>query len=266
MTDEVLTERRGATLWLRLNRPHALNSLTDGLLDALSRGLDIAASDKDIRVVVVAGEGRAFCAGADLLAFPEPDAVRDFLHRVGMVFDRIESFPKPVIAAVHGIAAGGGLELLLCADLVVASRSARFADAHANYGLLPGAGGSVRLPRRIGPARAKHLMFTGAALPAEEFANTDLVTIFTENERLVEETDALAESMAGKSPLGLAAMKQLVAEGLEIDAAEALRRERDRLIAHARSSDFAEGIRAFSEKRTPVFTGHTPQTPRSDHP
>ena len=255
MTSDVSTERRGAALWLRLNRPHALNSLTDELLEALSGGLDVAESDNDVRVVVLAGAGRAFCAGADLAAFPGPREVHGFLRRVGAVFDRVEQFAKPVIAAVHGIAVAGGLELVLCADLVVATRSARFGDAHANYGLLPGAGGSVRLPRRIGPARAKHLMFTGAVLPAVAFADTDLVTILTDDDGLDEETNALAAALAARSPLGLTAMKQLVARGLEIGIAEALCREQDRLIAHARTQDFTEGIRAFSEKRAPVFTG-----------
>ena len=260
MTAEVLTERRGAALWLRLNRPEALNSITDGLLDALARGLDAAQSRDDVRVVVLAGAGRAFCAGADLTNLVEPVVIEAFLRRVGAVFDRIESFPKPVVAAVHGIAAGGGLELVLCADLVVAARSARFADAHANYGLLPGAGGSVRLPRRIGPARAKHLMFTGVAVPATQLADTDLVTILTDDDRLTDDTDALVGQLAAKSPLGLAAMKELVAEGLELPTADALRRERERLAAHTRSHDFAEGLRAFAEKRTPVFAARPHQT------
>jgi enoyl-CoA hydratase/carnithine racemase len=205
---------------------------------------------------VLAGAGRAFCAGADLTAFSEPHEVHDFLRRVGAVFDRVEQLTKPVIAAVRGIAVGGGLELVLCADLVVATGSARFGDAHANYGLLPGAGGSVRLPRRIGPARAKHLMFTGAVLPAAAFADTDLITILTDDDRLDQEIDALTDAIAAKSPVGLAAMKQLVGQGLEIGIAEALCREQDRLIAHAHTPDFTEGIRAFIEKRPPVFTGN----------
>jgi enoyl-CoA hydratase/carnithine racemase len=142
------------------------------IVDGLHQGLDLAAK-RDVRVVVIAGEGRAFCAGADLTQVldrtaddAEPGAENEFLRQVGVVFDRLEAFSKPVIAAVHGLAVAGGLELVLCCDLVVATRSAAFGDAHANYGLLPAGGGSVRLPRRVGPGRAKQLMFTGVTLPA----------------------------------------------------------------------------------------------------
>ncbi|MGF6888592.1 enoyl-CoA hydratase [Nocardia sp. GAS34] len=255
MSGEIVTECRGVALWLVLNRPQALNSLTAGLLDELDAGVTAAEQDSNIRVVVLAARGSAFCAGADLTEFPDPQSAQGFLRRVGEVFDRIESLAKPVIATVAGIAVGGGLELVLCADLVVAARSARFGDGHANYGLLPGAGGSVRLPRRIGIAKAKHLMFTGNLMPAQSFTGTDLVTVLADDDRLITETDALVDSIAAKSPLGIAAMKQLVADGMRSSIPDALRREQDRCAEHARSHDFSEGLRAFTEKRPPVFTG-----------
>jgi enoyl-CoA hydratase/carnithine racemase len=253
----ICAERRGAALWLWLNRPHALNSLTLEMLRGLHQGLDLAA-DPGVRVVVIAGKGRAFCAGADLTQLPgrvNGDAEDDFLQQVGAAFDRLEAFPKPVIAAVHGLAVAGGLELVLCCDLVVASRSASFGDAHANYGLLPAGGGSIRLPRRIGPARAKHLIFTGATVPAEDLAGTDLITALVPNGQLTSEVDNLVAAIAGKSPVGIAAMKALIDDGLDLTREAGLRMERQRAAAHTRTRDFGEGLSAFTEKRTPKFTG-----------
>jgi enoyl-CoA hydratase len=260
---EVRAERRGAALWLRLNRPQALNSLTMEIIRGLHHGLDLAAAEDDIRAVVIAGEGRAFCAGADLgqvLARTGngagPAAEDDFLEQAGAVFDRIEACPKPVIAAVHGLTVAGGLELVLCCDLVVATESASFGDGHANYGLLPAGGASIRLPRRVGPSLAKYLMFTGATVPAAQLAGTDLITSLVADGQLTAEVDALAAAIAGKSPLGIAAMKALVADGLQVSPDAGLRMERQRAATHTRSDDFQEGVRAFTEKRTPRFTGH----------
>jgi enoyl-CoA hydratase len=246
----VRIEQRGSGLWLWLNRPHALNALTVEMASGLHQGLDLAADDQ-VRAVVIAGEGRAFCAGADLKQVLGSET--DLLPRLGAVFDRVETFAKPVIAAVHGPALAGGLELVLCCDLVVAARSAAFGDAHANYGMFPAGGATVRLPRRVGVARAKHLMFTGVTLPAGELAGTDLITCLVEDERLAGEVDALVASIAGKSAAGLAAMKALVDEGLQVPREVALRRERREAAAYIRSADFAEGIRAFSERRAPRF-------------
>src|SRR6202453_1024814 len=166
----IRTEHRGAALWLWLNRPHALNSLTLQMVRGLHQGLALAAGP-GVRVVVIAGKGRAFCAGADLTQVlgrvsgdAGPAAEDDFLQQVGAAFDRLEIFEKPVIAAVHGLAVAGGLELVLCCDLVVATRSASFGDAHANYGLLPARGGSRTLPPPHRPARAKHRMFAGGTV------------------------------------------------------------------------------------------------------
>jgi enoyl-CoA hydratase len=257
----VQTERRGAALWLWLNRPNALNSLTLEMVHGLHQGLDLAA-DPDVRVVVIAGKGRAFCAGADLTQVlgrvsgdAEPAAEDDFLRQVGGVFDRLEAFEKPVIAAVHGLAVAGGLELLLCCDLVVAAKSASFADAHANYGLLPAGGGSVRLPRRVGPARAKQLMFTGVTLPAGDLAGTDLITVLAADGQLASEVDSLVAAIAAKSPAGIAAMKALIHDGLQVPREVGLRMERQRSAAHTRTHDFHEGVSAFTEKRAPKFTG-----------
>lgn len=263
MSDELLTERRGAALWLRLNRPHALNGLTPSLLDDLDAGLDAAEADNDVRAVVLAAEGRVFCAGADLryaralLADPDEAAERQagFLRRVGRTFDRVEACAKPVIAAVHGLALAGGLELVLCADILVAARGAGFGDAHANYGLLPGGGGSLRLPRRVGASRAKLMMFTGEPVPAVDLAHTDLVTVLTEDSALVGEVDRITASIAAKSPLGLTRMKRLVIESAENPAPVALAREIELSALHVGSHDCREGLAAFNAKRTPVFTG-----------
>ena len=246
-----MSERRGGGLWLRLNRPCALNALNLETADGLERGLDLAEATADVRAVVIAGEGRAFCVGADLKQVLDVGA--DLLARLGGLFDRVESFAKPVIASVHGPALAGGLELVLCCDLVVASRSAAFGDVHANYGMFPAGGATVRLPRRVGVARAKRLMFTGVTLPAQALTGTDLISSLVEDGELDGEVDALVATIAAKSAAGIAAMKALVDEGLQLPREMALRRERQEAAAYSRSADFAEGIRAFAEKRRPRF-------------
>lgn len=262
----VLQERRGPALWLRLNRPEVFNGIDQDVLDGLTAGLDAAAADPDVRVVVLAAAGRAFCAGADLryarsLAdAPAPpgaaSAGNAFLHRVRAVLDRIESFPRPVIAAANGIAGGGGLELLLVCDLVVASRAARIGDGHAVYGQIPGGGASVRLVRRLGLSTAKHLMFTGELHPAERYLGTDLVVDVVDPEELVTAVDRLAAQIAGRSPVGLAAMKRLANDAHDTPLPVAVLRELEASALHERSADWREGITAFAEKRTPEFPGH----------
>lgn len=262
----VLQERRGDALWLHLNRPQVLNALSPEVLQELEKGLDVAEGTAEIRCVVVAAKGRVFCAGADLAHVNSlvrgngdhpgvSDRQQGFLALVATTFNRIEAFPKPVIAAVHALAVAGGLELIMCCDLVVAGTSARFGDAHANYGLVAGGGGTIRLARRIGPARAKHLLFTGENFPAEYFAGTDLVTSIVPDEELVGEVDRLVDSIAAKSPLSLRLSKELVNDGLQVPLDVALRMERQACALHEQSYDLREGVAAFNAKRKPKFIG-----------
>lgn len=261
----VLRERRGPALWLRLNRPEVFNGIDQDILDGLAEGLDEAAADPAVRVVVLAAAGKAFCAGADLRyarsladapAPPgAPSASNAFLHRVRGVLDRIEAFPKAVIGAANGIAVGGGLELLLVCDLVIASRTAKIGDGHAVYGQIPGGGATVRLVRRLGLSTAKHLMFTGDLHPAERYLGTDLVVDVVDPEELLPAVDRLAAQIASRSPVGLAAMKRLANDAHDTPQPVAVLRELEASALHERSADWREGITAFTEKRTPEFPG-----------
>ncbi|MFM0751953.1 enoyl-CoA hydratase/isomerase family protein [Paraburkholderia strydomiana] len=254
----VLTEVRDGAIWLTLNRPEAMNSISPAVVQGLMHGLDLAATSNEVRAVVLCGTGRAFCAGADLKfvrSTGDADGVGSFLGDFLVLLNRLEAFPKPVIAAVNGMALAGGLEMVLCCDLVVAARSAQFGDAHANYGLLPGGGGSVRLPRKIGPTRAKYLMFTGEFESAEHMKSAGLVNEIVDDPALLEAVGALVASIAAKSPLGLARMKALVDDGLQQPLEVALRQELLMSALHEQSHDMHEGLAAFEEKRAPRFVG-----------
>ncbi len=258
---EIAYECRGRGAWIRLARPKALNTLTPTSVSELNAALDQALADPNVIAIVLTGTGRAFCAGADLKFLndlPEDQRMKStaaFLESVLHLMLRLEKLPKPVICAVNGLATGGGMELLLCCDLVVAAKSARLGDGHANFGLLPGGGASVRLPRKIGPTRAKYLFFTGELLPAADFVTAGLFNEIAEDAELDEAVDRLVGKLSNKSPLGLSRMKTLVDDGLEQPKEIALRAE---LVAgglHAYSFDMQEGIAAFNEKRTPQFRG-----------
>lgn len=257
---EIISEVRDGAMWITLNRPDAMNSLTPQVLVGIARALDQAQAEDGVRAVVLTGSGRAFCAGADLKYVQaqvgdDEGGTQRFLGEVLALMNRLERFPMPVIAAVNGLALAGGLELVLCCDLVIAGRSAKLGDAHANYGLLPGGGGSVRLPRKIGPTRAKYLLYTGEFLPAEELVAAGLVNQVVDDAELLAATTKLVATIARKSPAGLRRMKALVDDGLDQPIESALRLELLASEVHAHSSDMKEGLAAFNEKRAPVFTG-----------
>jgi enoyl-CoA hydratase len=254
----VIAEIRNGSMWIRLNRPDAMNALTPEVLDAINEALSNAELRPEVMAVVLTGSGKAFCAGADLKyvkAQAGLSGTNSFLESVLAIMKRIERFPKPVIAALNGLTLAAGLELLLCCDLVLAARSAKIGDAHANYGLLPGGGGSVRLPRIIGATRAKYLLFTGDFVDAAEMLTAGLVNQVVDDNQLEDATQALADRIATKSPLGLRRMKALVNDGLQQPVDTALRLELLACEVHQHSADQHEGLAAFNEKRIPRFTG-----------
>lgn len=256
-TEELQQRHDGGVLWLTLNRPQALNSLTLALVHALIGTIEAAQQDPDVRIIVLTGQGRAFCAGADLKdpARARPESGAEFVQAIGALTELIEASAKPVIAAINGIAVAGGLELVLACDLVIAAESARLGDAHSNYALFPGAGATVRLPRKVGLNNAKLLMFTGDMHPALEWKALGLVNQVVADDGFVDAVSALAAKLAAKSPLVLARMKQALNDALDHPVAVGLRYERALANLHHFSADRVEGLAAFKEKRAPKFQG-----------
>ena len=258
--EELLYEQRGNTAWLTLNRPEAMNSLNLAMIARFEALLPEIAANDDIRVVIITGAGTAFCAGADLkevLASQElPPGELDFLERVcDNMMDPLRDFPKPVIAAINGITMAGGLELAMCCDIVLASEEAKIGDAHANFGVYPGAGGAAILPRLVPHNVAKYLLFTGKTLSAKEMQTYGLVNEVVAADKLESAATALAELIAAKSPIALRRMKEVANASLDKSRDAALGHEQVMMRKHMRSYDMNEGLRAFSEKRTPEFQG-----------
>ena len=257
ITEELHRWQTNSVLWLKLNRPQALNALTLSLVDAMTTAIKDAQRDPEVRVIVLTGEGRAFCAGADLKdpARSRPESGAEFVKAIGELTELIEACPLPVIAAINGIAVAGGMELVLACDLVFAAESARLGDAHSNYALFPGGGATVRLPRKVGLNNAKLVMFTGDIRPASEWKTLGLVSQVVADEGFIDAVSTFAAKLAAKSPLVLARMKQALNDSMDQPAPTGLRYERALSNLHHFSADRVEGLAAFKEKRAPKFQG-----------
>ena len=253
----VAVEVNGVAGWITLDRPQAMNALNRASIEAATGALAAWRDDARVRVVVLTGRGTAFCAGADLkeAAAACAPGERDFMDGIVDFFDTLRAFPKPVIAAVNGLALAGGLETVMACDLVLAARSARFGDAHSNFGVFPGGGGASVLPRKVPPNVAKYLLFTGDSLGAEEMKTHGLVNEVLPDDELAARAQALAEKLAAKSPLGLPRQERGGQPGGGKGPGDALRHELLELRDHQRSYDVQEGLRAFAEKRRPQFKG-----------
>jgi enoyl-CoA hydratase len=259
MAERILLERRNAVALITINRPETLNALDMDTLADLERIVSQAERDDAVRVVVFTGAGnRAFVAGGDIADLNSRQGLAHYLElgeRLPDVFRHIERLDKPTIAAVNGWALGGGTELLLCTDIRIAAASAKFGLPEINLGLFPGAGGSQRLIRQIPLCKAKELMFTGERISAADAERLGLINKVVEDASLMTEALALADAIAGKSPLVLKLLKRAMADGDEMPLRAALRHEQAVIGLVLDSADAHEGCSAFLEKRPASFRG-----------
>jgi enoyl-CoA hydratase len=255
--ENILFEVQDGVGVLTLNRPKALNTLNSKTLDELSDVIARIARDNDVRALVLTGAGeKAFAAGADITEFSRmsPLQARQFSTKAQEIFFALERLPRPVIACVNGFALGGGCELAMSCDFIYASDRAKFGQPEANLGLLPGFGGTQRLPRLIGVAKAKELCMTGEFIDAQQAKELGLVAKVFAADQLVAETMKVARALA-KGPASLSAIKRVINRGAEVDLKSGCALEAEAFGLNFANQDSREGIVAFLEKRKPEFKG-----------
>lgn len=262
MSKLILVDKHGAHAVLTFNRPKELNALSYELIDELMQCLDELEGDASVRTIILTGAGtKAFSAGADIKGFapaiaasPET-AYRVFVSRGQAMTRRIEGFPKPVIAAVNGLAFGGGCETIEACALAVSAAHATFAKPEIRLGFPPPFGGTQRLPRHIGRKRAFEMLLTGDVISAQRALELGLINRVVPGERLLQECLALGERIARHSTAAVTATLRAVNRGINLSIDEALHVEAAQFMIAAASADAREGTRAFIEKREPVFRG-----------
>jgi enoyl-CoA hydratase len=253
--EQILTETRGPVALLRLNRPQALNALNTALMDEVADALETFDADEAVRAIVLTGNDRAFAAGADIKEMANASPI-DMLQRMRFQqWDRMRAIRKPLIAAVSGFCLGGGNELALSCDLIVAGENARFGQPEINIGVIPGAGGTQRLTRALGKARAMEIVLTGRPITAQEAFAAGLITKVVPTEACLDEALALAAEIATKPPLAVQLGKDAVLHAFDLSLQEGLAYERKNFYLLFASEDMREGMAAFIEKRKPEFKG-----------
>lgn len=261
---DVLYSAENGVATIRFNRPQALNAVTFDSLQELAAAFDKAAADAAVKAIILTGEGRGFCSGADLaqnMAKPPVDAQGNLdlglpleLYYNPLV-QKMRALTKPIIAAVNGMAAGAGASFALMADLTIAARSAYFLQAFVNIGLIPDAGGTWLLPRSIGPQRAMGLAMLGEKLPAEKAKEWGLIWDVVDDEQLMPVVNALAQKLASGPSVAIARIKQVLQAAESNDLATQLMLERELQRECGKTHDFMEGAMAFTQKRRAQFKG-----------
>jgi enoyl-CoA hydratase len=255
--ETILVEKDGPVAIITLNRPDKLNALNSTVRREVMEAVDALAVDDDVRVAVLHGAGeKAFVAGADVSEFAAREASeqrRVYQHR--RVYDAVAAFPKPIIAAIHGYCLGGGSELALACDLRVADATATFGQAEIRLGLIPGAGGTQRMARLVGPGQALRIALSGDFIDAEEAYRIGLVEFLVDEGQHLTKALEVAGRMARWSPVALRLVKQSVRAALETPLSAGLELERELFLAAFASDDGREGVQAFIDKRKPEFKG-----------
>jgi enoyl-CoA hydratase/carnithine racemase len=259
MNDGVLLKKEdNGVLTLTLNRPQVMNAFNFELLHALQDQVNAIRFDRNVRVVIIAGAGdKAFCAGADLKERTtlSPDQVKEFIFTIRNLFTSIEQLNKAVIAAVNGVALGGGTELALACDIRIASMNASMGLTETRLAIIPGAGGTQRLPRLVGKGKAKELIFTGQRIGAAEALNIGLVNKICEPEDLLDECQKMAAMICETGPIAIEQAKYAINYGIEADLHTGLALESNAYWVTIPTEDRLEGLAAFREKRKPVYKG-----------
>jgi len=259
--DTILLDIENGAARLTLNRPDRLNSFTADMHREVAEALTRVERDHDIRVLLMTGAGRAFCAGQDLAdraVAPGADDVdlgESLENRYNPLIRRLVELPKPVVCAVNGVAAGAGANIAFASDIVLAAKTAKFIQSFSNIGLLPDSGGTWILPRLVGHARALGLALTGEPISAERAENWGLIWRAVDDDQLKEEAEKLVGRLASGPTRGFAAIKQAMRRGWLAGLNEQLDLERDLQRELGRSDDYREGVAAFTEKRKPNFIG-----------
>lgn len=255
MTNFILTQVDGHVGLVTLNRPEVLNALSVGLMEELIAALEAFDRDPNVYVIVLAGSEKAFAAGADIGDMAEASLL-DMYDRNNLArWVRVKSVRKPIIAAISGFCLGGGCELAMHCDIIVASESAQFGQPEINIGVMPGAGGTQRLTRAIGKFRAMEMVLTGRFISAQEAYEAGLVSKVVAKEQFLAEAMRLAQVMATKPPIALKLAKEAVLAVDEMPLAAGIEYERKLFYSLFATQDQKEGMRAFVEKRKPKFEG-----------
>jgi len=252
----VLLEKDGPHVGIvTLNRPKVLNALSPDVLEALCQALETLNADPDIRAIILTGNARAFAAGADIQAMVAATPSDILRTNTLKYWQRIQDIEKPLIAAVSGFAFGGGCELAMCCDLIVASETARFGQPEIKVGIMPGAGGTQRLTKAIGPYRAMEMVLTGEPITAQEAFAYGLVNRVVPVERYLDEAKELARTIAARPPIAIRLAREALKYGVETTLRDGMMVERRNFVLLFDTEDQKEGMQAFLEKREPKFIG-----------
>jgi enoyl-CoA hydratase len=251
--ENILLEKEDGIATITFNRPDALNALNNQTRAEFYSAMKDVAADNDIKVVILTGAGRAFVAGSDIKELKQTTSLDAHnIHRLGMVVEKME---KPVIAAVNGFALGGGCEIVMACDIIIASDKARFGQPEINLGIIPGGGATQRLPRLVGVCKAKELILTGDIIKAEEAEKIGLVNRVVPGENLMAAAKEIAKKIASKSQATVRLAKDVINKGMQTSLETGLDYEREIYSLCLTLEDKEEGINAFIEKREPQFKG-----------